>query len=89
VGPSLVVETDPVADHTAGVLQTLEAVAMYALFFESTDHTFDHPVLLRVVWRDEFLPQTVTLDQGGEPVIPPISIGVRSRTFTRPWPAAA
>ena len=65
MGPSLVVETDPVADHTAGVLQTLEAVAMYALFFESTDHTFDHPVLLRVVWRDELLPQTVTLDQGG------------------------
>ncbi len=56
MGPSLVAEADPVADHAAGVLQTLEAVAMYTLLFESADHTFDHPVLLGVVRADELLP---------------------------------
>ena len=63
---SLVVEADPVADHTAGVLQALEAVSMHALPFERTDYTFDHPVLLRVMRRDEVLAPTVTLRQRGE-----------------------
>ncbi len=39
---------------------------MHALLFEGPDHSFDHPVLLRVVWRDELLAQTVALDQCGE-----------------------
>ena len=50
MGATLVVKADPVADHATGVLLALKAVTMHALLFEGPDHSFDHPVLLRVVW---------------------------------------
>ncbi|WP_343039895.1 hypothetical protein [Pandoraea eparura] len=61
---SMVVELDPVADHTVGVLQRFEAVTMYALLLERANHALDHTVLLWSVWRDEFLAQSVTAYQG-------------------------
>lgn len=59
----MVVEADPVCDHAAGVLEGLEPVAVHALVFERSDHAFDHAVLLRAVRGDEFLLQTIALDQ--------------------------
>jgi hypothetical protein len=41
------------------VLQALEVVSIQALLNERTDHTFDHPVLLQVMRRDEFMSQFV------------------------------
>lgn len=55
----MVVEADPVADCTRGVLDAVEALAMNTLLFQRPDHTLDHSVLLRTMGRDELLPQTV------------------------------
>ena len=60
----MVIKADPICDHTTGVLQCLEAVAMYALVFERSDHAFDHAVLLRAVRGDELLLQAIAFDQG-------------------------
>lgn len=60
---SVVVKAYPVADHAAGVLDGLKATAVRALFFQRTDHTFDHAVLLRVVRRDDLLAQPVAAHQ--------------------------
>ena len=64
--PLVVVEADPVADHSAGVLQRLEAMPMYALLFERTDHSLHQAVLLRRVGRDELLSKSVAAYQCGE-----------------------
>ena len=37
MGPLVVVELDPIADHAAGVLQGFEAVAVDALLFQRAD----------------------------------------------------
>lgn len=58
----MIVETDPVADDTAGMLQRLEAMAMDAL---SPDQALDQAVLLRRMRRDELLSQAVAAYQGG------------------------
>ena len=60
----MVVEADPIADGTRGVLDAVEALAMDALLFQGPDYTLDHAVLLRAVGRDELLPQTVAFHQG-------------------------
>ena len=60
---SVVVKTDPVTDHSAGMLQSLKAVTMNTLLFQSPDHSFHQTVLLGRVWRDEFLLQAVAPDQ--------------------------
>lgn len=60
--PTAVIELDPVADHAAGMLHRLEAMAMHALLFQSPDQALDQAVLLRRVRRDEFLPQAVAPD---------------------------
>ena len=60
----VVVKADPVANHTAGVLQRLEPVAVHALVFERANHTLDHAVLFRAVRRDELLLQPIAFDQG-------------------------
>ena len=60
----MVVETDPVADHTAGVLQGLESVTMNALVLEGSDDPLDHAVLFGAVGRDELLTQAIAFDQG-------------------------
>lgn len=59
----MVVKADPVCNHVAGVLQGLEAVAVYALVLERSDHALDHAVSLRAVRGDELLLQAVAFDQ--------------------------
>ncbi len=59
MGPSGVVEADPFSDDARGVLLSFEAMTMYALLLQYSDHTFDHPVLLRAVRRDELLAKAV------------------------------
>ena len=60
---AVVVEADPVTDGACRVLDAVEAVAMNALFFQCPDHTLDHAVLLRAMWRDELLLQAIASDQ--------------------------
>lgn len=60
----MVVKADPVCDHTAGVLQGFESVAVHALVLERADHALDHAVLLRAVRGDELLLQPIAFDQG-------------------------
>ena len=62
---SVIVKTYPVAYNAAGVLDILEAMPMRALFFERTDDTLNHAVLLRAVRRDELLAQPVASRQRG------------------------
>jgi len=63
MGPLVVVELDPVADHAAGVLQGFEAVAVDALLLQRANHPLHEAVLLRGVGRDEFLLQAIAFDQ--------------------------
>ena len=60
----MVIEADPIPDHTAGVLQGLEPVTMNALIFEGSDDPLDHAVLLRAVGRDELLAKAIAFDEG-------------------------
>lgn len=60
----MVVPADPVRNHSAGVLQGFEPVAMHTLILERTNHALDHPVLLGTVGRDELLLQAIAFDQG-------------------------
>ena len=60
----MVIEADPIPDHTTGVLQGLEPVTVNALVFEGSDDPFDHAVLFGAVRRDELLAQAVAFDQG-------------------------
>lgn len=59
----MVVELDPIADHSAGVLLVFEAVAVRALLLQGADDPLDHAVLLRAVRRDELLFQSVAAHQ--------------------------
>ncbi len=47
MGPLVVVELDPVANDTAGMLQGLKVVAVDALLLEGADHPFHQAILLR------------------------------------------
>ena len=62
----MVIKADPVPNHTAGVLQGLESVAVNTLVFEGSDHPLDHPVLLRAIRRNELLFHPIASDQGYE-----------------------
>src|ERR1700761_6140099 len=62
--PPGVVEANPVADDSAGVLQGLEPMSMHALLLERSDQPFHHAVLLRAVRRDELLAQSVAAYEG-------------------------
>ena len=57
--PALVIKPNPVTDDSIGMLQGLKSLTMNTLLFHSSDHTLDHPVLLRAVGRDELLLQAV------------------------------
>jgi len=59
----VVVELDPVADHTTGVLQGFEAVPVDALLLQRANHPLHEAVLLRGVGRDELLLQAIAFDQ--------------------------
>lgn len=51
----MVVELDPVADHSHRVLLGFEAVPVDALLLQGADHALDHAILLRAVRGDELL----------------------------------
>ena len=61
----LVVEPYPVPQHTTGVLQGFESVPVGTLLLDRADDPLDHAVLLRAVWGDELLLQSVASDQAG------------------------
>ena len=61
----IVVERDPIASGAAGVGDALEALAVYALFFEWSDQSLHHAVLLRTMRCDELLLQAITPDGSG------------------------
>jgi hypothetical protein len=42
----IVVKADPVADHTADALQSLQAMSVHALVFERSYHAFHQAILL-------------------------------------------
>ena len=58
--PSGVVEADPFSDDTGSVLLGYEAMTMYALLPQRSDHAFDHPVLLRAVRCDQLVSKLIT-----------------------------
>jgi len=60
MGPTVVVEADPLCDDARGVLWGFKAMTMHALLFQSPDDALDHAVLLRALRRDELLPKTIT-----------------------------
>jgi hypothetical protein len=64
--PALVVKPNPVTDDSIGMLQGLKPLTMNTLLFQGSDHTLDHPVLLRAVGCDELLLQSVAPHQGCE-----------------------
>ena len=55
----LVVPRDPVPNDPTRLLKGLECVLPDALFFQAPKESFDHPVLLRRVGRDELLLQAI------------------------------
>jgi hypothetical protein len=59
VGPTGVVEADPLSDDTRVVLLGFKAMTMYALLLQRSDHTLYHSVLLRTVRRNELLAKAV------------------------------
>ncbi len=63
--PHIVVEGNPVTEHTAGVLDGFKAVTMHALLLNRADQSFDHAVLLRAMRSNELLLQPVAFDQCG------------------------
>lgn len=62
----MVVESDPVADRSSGVLDAVEALTMDALLLQRPDHTLHHAILLWAVRGDELLLEPVAADQGRE-----------------------
>lgn len=63
---AVVVELDPVGNHSAGVLLAFKSMSMGALHIKRSDQALDHAVLLRAVRRDELLAQAVAFDQAGK-----------------------
>ncbi|SFU21320.1 hypothetical protein SAMN05216236_1606 [Sedimentitalea nanhaiensis] len=51
----VIAEVDPVTDCADLVLDAFEALTMNELLLQGADHSLDHAVLLRVVWRYELL----------------------------------
>jgi len=66
VGPTGVVEADPLSDDARGVLLSFKAMTMDALLFQSTDNALDHAVLLWAVRGDELLLEAVTAHEARE-----------------------
>ena len=78
MGPTGVVEADPLSDDTRGVLLGFEAMTMHALLFQRPDDALDHAVLLWTMRRDELLPETITTHEArvgprgkNEPIVRP------------------
>jgi len=78
VGPTGVVEADPLSDDTRGVSLSFKAMTMDASLFQSADDAFDHSILLRVVRCDGLLLEALTAHEArvgprgkNEPVVRP------------------
>ena len=72
MGPTVVVEAEPLCDDTRGVLLGFEVVTMYTLLFQRPDDPFDHAVLLRAVRGDELLSKPIAAREA--------RVGLRGRT---------
>lgn len=59
----LVVEIDPVTNDSIRMRQSLETMTMGALFLQRPDQSFNEPILLRRVGRDERLLQAIAFDR--------------------------
>jgi len=59
----LVIDTDPVTDYAAGMLQGFKPIPMGTRLLQCLDHPFHLAVLIRAVRRDEFLLQTIAFQQ--------------------------
>jgi hypothetical protein len=59
----VVVELNPVADHTHGVLSCFKAMPVDALFFERADEPLDHSVLLRAMRCEALLFESAAAHQ--------------------------
>jgi hypothetical protein len=57
VGPTNVVDADPLSNDARGVLLSLEAMTVYAPLLPGPDDALDDSVLLRAVRGDELLPE--------------------------------
>jgi len=66
VGPTVVIEADPLCDDTRGVLLSFKAMTMHAVLFQRSDDPFDHAVLLRAVRGDELLLEAITAHEARE-----------------------
>ena len=78
MGSAGIVEVDPISDCSCCVLQAFEAVSMYALLFECPNHTLDHSVLLRTMWRDELLFEAIASNE------PRVITARKNQTIVRP-----
>ncbi len=64
--PLLVVEADPAGDRRLRMSEGAEDLDPDALLLEAAEEALDQAVLLRRVWRDEFLLQSVVAAGGAE-----------------------
>jgi hypothetical protein len=62
-----VVPGEPGSEALLRVREILELMLPDTFLFETAKEAFDDPVLLRRVWRDEFLGQAIVLTRGSEP----------------------
>lgn len=74
----MVVETDPIPDHTCGVLQGFEPVTMNALVVEESDDPLDDAVLLWAIGRNELLLHPIAFSQSG------VTSACQDQTVIRP-----
>lgn len=75
----VVVKANPVSNATAGMLQALKAVAVHTLLLEAANHTLDHAVLLRAVWRNELVLHPIAFHQGRKVAANTSTLSERSR----------
>ena len=63
MGPAMVVELNPIGNDSCCMLLRFKSMSMDTLFFQSPNQPLYHAVLLRTMWRDKFLSQSITLHQ--------------------------
>ena len=79
--PFFVVVPDPAANDRSGLAQRLESMLPDALLLQGAEEALDEPVLLRSIWRREFLGQAIGLHRArvmataeDQAVVPPESL---------------
>lgn len=58
-----VVVPNPLLIIRAGMLQALASETVHTLLLEAANYTLDHTVLLRTVWRNELLLQSIAFNR--------------------------